>query len=180
VKNNQYLETVFIFSFIILCVDVLYGEVIDSSSNGFTVKNTVNLSATPEQVYQSIVNVESWWNSAHTYSGNSGNLSIEAKAGGCFCEKLESGSVQHMVVVFADPGNTLRLTGGLGPLQSMGVTGSLTFSLSKTDSGTDLEVTYTVGGYAPGGLQNLASPVDYVLSEQIARLKNFIEKGKVE
>jgi len=29
-------------------------------------------------------------------------------------------------------------------------------------------------------LLNLASPVDYVLSEQIARLKNFIEKGKAE
>jgi len=62
----------------------------------------------------------------------------------------------------------------------MGLTGSLTFSLSKSDSGTKLEVTYAVGGYAPGRLNNFAAPVDNVIYEQVTRLKNFIEKGSLE
>ena len=179
-KNFQYLKAVLLLTSFIFCSNVLHADVIDSSANGFTVKNTLEISSSPEQVYKSIVNIGFWWNSEHTYSGNSKNLSIEDKANGCFCEKLETGTVQHMTVVLSIPGNMLRLRGEIGPLQSMGVAGSLTFSLSKSDSGTKLEVTYAVGGYAPGGLQGLAVPVNYVLSEQLTRLKNFIEKGKAD
>jgi hypothetical protein len=176
---SQYIKAILFF--FILFLNVLHGEVVDSSSNGFTVKNIIKISASPDQVYKSIIDVGSWWSSDHTYSGNAKNISIEDKAGGCFCEKLESGgSVRHMVVLFTEPGKTIRLSGGLGPLQSMGVTGSLTFSISKSGSETELEMIYTVGGYTPGGLQSLASPVNFVLSEQLARLKSFIENGKPE
>jgi hypothetical protein len=90
------------------------------------------------------------------------------------------GSVRHLVVVYAEPGKTLRMAGALGPLQSMAVAGSLTWSLSKADNGTKAELTYTVGGYSPGGLQSLAAPVDKVLLNQLTRLKNYVETGKPE
>jgi uncharacterized protein YndB with AHSA1/START domain len=158
------------------------GEVIDSSAHGFTLKNTVTIAATPNDVYRHLVaNIGRWWNPAHTFSGASQNLSIEDKANGCWCEKLEGGgSVRHLVVVYAEPGKTLRLAGALGPLQTMAVAGSMTWSLSKADSGTKVELTYTVGGYRPEGLQSLAPPVDRVLSNQLTRLKNYIETGKPE
>ena len=73
-------------------------------------------------MYNSIVDdVGLWWDSSHTFSGNAENLSIDDKAGGCFCENLENGgSVRHLEVVFVDPGKTLRMIGGLGPLSSDG------------------------------------------------------------
>jgi hypothetical protein len=37
-----------------------------------------------------------------------------------------------------------------------------------------------VGGYAKGGLENLAGPVDGVLGEQVRRLAKYVETGKPE
>jgi uncharacterized protein YndB with AHSA1/START domain len=155
-------------------------EVLDSGPGGFTTRNVVTIAASPDVVYRQLTTkVGQWWNPEHTYSGESQNLSIDAWAGGCFCEKLSvQGSVRHMAVVFASPGKTLRMTGGLGPLQAMAVTGSLTIQLTAVDKATKVEMTYTVGGYRPGGLQDLAPVVDGVLKEQVERLKNFVEKGR--
>jgi hypothetical protein len=38
-------------------------------------------------------------------------------------------------------------------------------------------VTYAVGGYLPAGMNTLATPVDSVLTAQVTRLKNYIERG---
>lgn len=157
-------------------------EVVDSTAHGFTVKTVVTIAADEAKVYHDLVaNVGVWWDPAHTYSHNARNLSITDKAGGCFCEKLkDGGSVQHMRVVFAEPGKALRMHGGLGPLQALAVDGSLTWELKKSGKGTELTVTYAVGGYRPGGLAALAAPVDNVLREQVMRLQKFIETGKPE
>jgi uncharacterized protein YndB with AHSA1/START domain len=160
-----------------------FGDVADASANGFTVKITMQLQAAPADVYRKITgNVGDWWNSQHTFSGSSRNLTLDAKAQGCFCEKLgDSGSARHMEVVTAVPGQRLVLTGALGPLQSMAVVGNLTFQFAPADGGgTKLEITYAVGGYAAGGLTNWAKIVDGVLTEQFTRLKNFVEKGTAE
>jgi hypothetical protein len=39
-------------------------------------------------------------------------------------------------VVFVDPGHVLRMTGGLGPLQGMGIYGALDFSFTANEEGT--------------------------------------------
>jgi hypothetical protein len=70
------------------------------------------------------------------------------------------------------------MIGGLGPLQSMAVNGSMTFTLSQADNGgTKLEYEYAVGGYSPDGLEGIAGPVDRVQLEQLQRLQHFIETG---
>jgi len=154
-------------------------EVADASANGFTVKITLRVQTPPDQVYSRLIhNVGDWWNSEHTYSGNSHNLSIEGKAMGCFCEKLPNeGSVRHMEVVVLVPGKSLSLTGALGPLQSIAATGNMGIQFSPADGGTRLDVTYAVAGYLPAGMNTWAAPVDSVLTEQFTRLKNFIEHG---
>lgn len=43
-----------------------------------------------------------------------------------------------------------------------------------------MELTYNVGGYAPGGLKPLAPLVDSVLAEQVKRLKAFVETGRAQ
>jgi hypothetical protein len=164
--------------FILSGLNSVKAEVRDSSAVGFTVREIVVIAADPNDVYHSLVaDIGSWWDSAHTFSGNAKNLSINDNAGGCFCEKLENGgSVRHLEVVFADPGKMLRMIGGLGPLQSMAVTGSMMWSFSKIDAGTNVTLTYSIGGYRSGGLQNLAPLVDNVLFEQLKRLKEYMEK----
>ena len=155
-------------------------EVIDSSASGFTVKHSVRIAAPPAEVYRRMTeDVAHWWNSSHTFSGKAQNMSLDPRAGGCFCEKLgNGGSVQHMVVVYADPGKVIRLQGGIGPMQALAVAGSMTWTFTPDGPGTKLEVTYGVGGYSPHGLQGMSIAADRVLGEQVSRLKNLIETGE--
>ncbi len=83
-----------------------------------------------------------------------------------------------MTVVFAAPGKELRMTGGLGPLQMLGVTGTLIWKIAADGNGSQLELTYRVGGYRAGGLGELAAPVDAVLRAQLLRLKSLVETGR--
>ncbi len=153
-------------------------EVVDSASNGFTAKTVLQIQAAPDAVYRSLIQVGAWWNPAHTFSGDAKNLSIEEKPAGCFCEKLPNGGgVRHMEVVFFAPGKTLVLSGGLGPLQSIGASGAMSIQLAPSEGGTKLQVTYAVAGYLAAGLNTYAAPVDSVLAEQFGRLKNLIENG---
>jgi uncharacterized protein YndB with AHSA1/START domain len=153
--------------------------VTDSSSGGFSVRHTVEIDASAAEVYRALTKqVSRWWHPDHTFSGDAGNLRMEARGGGCFCEKLDgAGEVRHMAVVYADPGKMLRLSGGLGPLQQVAVAGSMTFTLTEAEGKTTLEFTYTVGGYRPGGLKEWAGAVDGVLGIQIQRLERYVETG---
>ena len=154
-------------------------EVVDSSSTGFTVRTTLTIQAPPDDVYRKFIrNIGDWWNPEHTFSGNSHNLSIEERAAGCFCEKLPNGGgVRHLEVVNVAPGKSVTLSGGLGPLQSMAATGSMTVQFSPSEGGTKLVVNYAVSGYLPAGMNTLAAPVDAVLAEQFTRLKNYVLHG---
>jgi hypothetical protein len=149
----------------------------DVSPTGFLVRYELAIGAPAVKVYDSLINVGSWWSEKHTYSGDSRNLSIDARAGGCFCEKLPNGSVEHMRVVFLAANQTLRMSGALGPLQASGVSGAMTWRLSPAANGTKLELTYSVGGFMAGGFESIASAVESVLREQAERLKRFVETG---
>jgi uncharacterized protein YndB with AHSA1/START domain len=154
-------------------------DVLDSASDGFTIKATVQIQAAPKDVYRQLIhNIGDWWNSAHTYSGDAHNLSIEEKPMGCFCEKLPNeGSVRHMEVVSLLPGKAIGMTGALGPLQNIAATGNMRMQFSAFEGGTKLEVVYAVIGYLPAGMNTWAAPVNTVLTEQFIRLKNYIEHG---
>lgn len=152
--------------------------VVDSSASGFTVKATRTIHASPATVFAKLLQVGDWWDPVHTYSHDAHNLSIDAKAGGCYCEKLSGGGgVKHMEVVFLQPGKRLVMTGGLGPMQAMGVAASLAIDLAPSADGTLLTYSYAVGGYSPTGLNTLAPIIDTVLGQQFTRLVNDIERG---
>lgn len=156
-----------------------FADVKDSSAAGFTITSSFTTPAPPAEVYRKIVAVGDWWDSAHTYSGDAHNLTIEAKAAGCWCEKLpkQGGGVMHMQVVTAMPGTLLVLTGGLGPLQQMGVTGAMTFKLTPANGGTKVEFVYAASGYSPQGMNAIAPIVDKVLTEGVTRLRNYVDLG---
>jgi len=154
--------------------------VMDSSDVGFTVRHEVTVKASPEKAYRQVVNaVGRWWSSDHTYSGDAANMYMEDRAGGCFCERLQGGgSVQHMRVLYANPGKALNLTGGLGPLQTLAVTGSMAWEFKPVKNGTRININYTVGGYFPGGAGAIPAAVDRVLAEQWDRLRRFLDTGR--
>src|SRR5215510_16438950 len=154
-------------------------EVADSGANGFTVKIVTSIHASPADVYKKVVhNVGDWWNSQHTFSGDAHNLSIEEKPMGCFCEKLPNGGgVRHMEVIFFAAGKILRMAGVIGPYQEMGASGTITFTFTPDKDGTKLEVTYALVGYRPQGVNSWAAAYDRVLTEQVTRLKNYVETG---
>jgi uncharacterized protein YndB with AHSA1/START domain len=163
---------------LLLVATPAYAEVKSATDVGFEVSQTTTINATPAQVYRALGVPARWWSKAHTYSGDARNLSILLRAGGCFCEKIpaDGGTVEHARVVYAQPGNQLRVQGSLGPLQAEGVTGTLTWVLKAVASGTEVTQTYVVGGYIRGGAKNFAAPVDQVLGEQLNGLKAYLER----
>ncbi len=119
-----------------------------------------------------------WWHPEHTWSGAASNLSLNARAGGCFCERLPNGgSVEHARVVFVKPPEVLRLQGALGPLQDMGVLGVLTFKVAPAAEGSTVTLTYTVNGNLPADPKGLAAAVDQVLTQQLDRLTRYLDTG---
>lgn len=153
-------------------------EVIDSSAQGFTVRHRAEVNAPPATAWAALTDVARWWDPQHTYSNDARNLSLDPTVGGCFCEKLGLyGGIEHMRVLYAEPVKHLRLNGALGPLQELAVTGRMTWDLSTTPTGSQITMTYVVGGYAPRPLSDLAPIVDEVLAVQVERLGRLINTG---
>jgi uncharacterized protein YndB with AHSA1/START domain len=116
--------------------------------------------------------VGEWWGKNHTYSGDASNLSLSLQANGCFCEKMpDGGTIEHLRIVQARPGSTLRAQGGLGPLQAEAVAGTLTWSLKAVTGGTEITQNYIVSGHLRPGFEALAPAVDQVLTEQLLGLQ---------
>lgn len=141
------------------------------SETGFVVENKAVASAAPDAVWAALVTPARYWNPDHSYSGKAENFTLDAKAGGCFCEALaDGGSIEHMRVVLVMPRQVLRLIGGLGPLQSEGLAGALTWSLKPVAGGTEITQTYVVGGHMRQNSAEMAPLVGQVLNEQLTRL----------
>ncbi len=152
-------------------------EVIHKADHGFNLAITGTTKATPEQAYQQFLQVQDWWIASHTWFGKAENLSIDARAGGCFCEIEGQKQVQHMVVAMVNPGQEVQLLGGLGPLQMMGLHGAMSWKFEPlANGGTQITQSYNVSGFYADGLQSLAGVVDSVQTAQlnalIARLKS--------
>src|SRR6185295_10652028 len=152
--------------------------VTQAKPDGFLLTIAAEIAAPPAAVYGALGQPGSWWSSGHTWSGDAKNLSLTLEPGACFCERWPGGGVEHARVVFVKKDEILRLNGALGPLQEIALTGILTFALKPTEKGSRLEVTYRASGDSSHGLDTVAPFVDKVLTEQIERLKKFIETGK--
>lgn len=164
---------------IAMSADGARAKVVDQQPNGFSLQESEHIAAPPDKVFAELIQPSKWWSSAHTFSGDAKNLTLDAKAGGCWCETVPGGGgVLHMTVVAVLPGKLLRLRGALGPFQSTGMDGAMNFVLAPDkDGGTSLQLVYNLGGYAWGGYQHLPESADGVLGLQVFRLKQLIETG---
>ncbi|WP_428028264.1 SRPBCC family protein [Altererythrobacter sp.] len=159
-------------------------EVISASDDSFVTRDVAVVRADAKSVWMALISPARWWNSAHTWSGDSANLSLKPQAGGCFCERIPEdpdpkkitleGSVEHMRVIQAFPEKVLRMRGGLGPLQSEPATGVLTIVLSEHEKGTQIVWEYAVGGAMRYPLPVISKAVDGVMSQQLDGLANML------
>ncbi|MEP5727381.1 MAG: SRPBCC family protein [Erythrobacter sp.] len=162
----------------------VHAEVTKKSDRGFITRDEVVVDANLKETWLALISPARWWNAAHTWSGDAANLSLTPQGGGCFCERIPEvdepgrftleGSVEHLRVVQAFPEKALRLTGGLGPLQSEPVNGVLTIVLSEVDEGTRIVWEYNVGGSMRYEIDEISKAVDGVMSQQLAGLSKLL------
>ena len=166
------MKRVVVAGFALALAASVQAEVKDSSPQGFTLENSVVVAASADEAWGALVDeVDAWWPRDHTWWGKASTLVIEPRTGGCFCETAGDRQAQHLAVTFADPGKLLRMTGGLGPLQGMGLDGALEFRLAPADGGgTRITLWYRVGGYTPDDLSKFAPIVDRVQALQLGGL----------
>lgn len=152
-------------------------KVVASTDTAFVTRSEVVVEAAPASVWSDLVVPAKWWDPEHTWSGQAANLSLEPRAGGCFCELLGTGepgaprgSVEHLHVVQVLSGRLLRMTGGLGPLQSEPVGAVFTITLASAGEGTRIGFEYKVSGLVTIKGGDIVGAVDGVLSAQLARL----------
>ena len=152
--------------------------VVSAEAHGFEIRQTINLVVPPAQAYAAFSQVQRWWSKDHTYSGDSANLSLQMRPGGCFCEQLDKGGgVEHMRVTFLQPGERVVLTGSLGPLLTEATTGVMDVTFERIAGGSRITLDYRAAGFARGNGTELALGVDKVLGEQMQRLRAFATGG---
>ncbi|TFU06555.1 SRPBCC domain-containing protein [Polymorphobacter arshaanensis] len=164
-----------IISTLTLLAAPVSAAVVTSSPAQFTLGYTATVKATPDQTWATVVNLPGWWSPAHSYSGKAANLSIDARAGGCWCErwtgpKGEANSIEHARIVMAMPGKVLRAVGGFGPLQQAPVYAVLSIEMKPIDGGTQLRMVYAASGDIAGGMAEIAPAIDGVLGQQFDNL----------
>ncbi len=163
-----------------------HAEVVASSQQGFALRYTGEVAATPEQAWAAMAEPARWWDPEHTYSGDAAALTLGMEAGGCFCETVpagplgpQPGTIEHMRVIYAMPSRMLRMSGALGPLQSEALSGVLTatFAPGGGTGGTQVTWEYVVGGYMRPDPTEMAPLVDAVLGQQHARFMALLAGG---
>lgn len=164
----------------LLLSSALHAEVKQSAPDAFVVEHKATLKVAPEDAYIAIGRIGQWWSPPHTWSGDPSNLTLELRAGGCFCERWSGGEAEHMRVGFVQHNAVVRLLGGLGPLQGMGLTGTLELRIERDATGSAVTLNYRVSGDSLHQLTTLAPVVDGVLNEQFQRYGRFVETGSPE
>lgn len=173
-----------VLAFATLAAAPARAEVTAQSDNGFAVKHSVTVAVDPDAAFAMLRTPAKWWDKDHTWTGSADNLYMDAQAGGCFCELIPNeattesgapqrtlrGSVQHMQILYVDPGKLLRLSGALGPLQGEAMAGTMTVSLAPIKGGTRLTFEYVAGGFMRMPQGEMAPAVDGVIGAQASRL----------
>jgi len=165
----------YLAAFALLAASPAAAEVVSASSNGFEVRQAVNLVVPPPIAFSSFADIGAWWDPEHTYSGDSANLSLRLAPGGCFCERFpkEGGGIEHMRVTYVEPGKHVVMTGALGPLLYEATTGVMDVQVKTIAGGAQLILDYRVAGFARGGADKLAVAVDQMLAAQMKRYRTY-------
>lgn len=147
-------------------------EVRSAANSGFESEHRFDTALPPADLYRLLTDIKTWWSDSHTYSGKAANLSLDAKAGGCWCETMpDGGGVEHMRVVQVMPGKRIVMLGSLGPLVNEATAGAMVLTIEPQPAGSRLVMNYRVAGFYKADGGRLANAVDEVLGTQIKKLQ---------
>jgi len=149
-----------------------FAEVKAAAPDGLVFQFKGDMPLSRDAAWTRVLTIGSWWNDAHTYSGKASNITVDAVAGGCWCEMWAGGEVEHGRVVALMRNDLVRFQTALGPLQETGVSGVMTITLADGagPNTTTITMDYRVVGSSLTNLAPMASPVDGVLQEQFNSL----------
>lgn len=168
----------FVIALTLLTAAPAGAAVVNSDAHGFSVSQSVTVKAQPAEALRAFTRVSGWWMTDHTYSGNSANLSLDPRPGGCLCEKLPGGGIEHLHVTYFEPGKYLIMTGAMGPLLYEAVNGVMIVHVEPAASGSRLTVDYRASGFASGGGQKFAAMVDTMLGQTLGHFQRFADAGR--
>lgn len=167
-----------IASLTLLAATPASAEVVRADPHAFAVRHSVQLVVPAAEAMAAFTRVAGWWSKDHTYSGSAANLSLDARPGGCFCERFpKGGGIEHLRVTYVQPGEDLVLTGALGPLLAEAVTGVMSVHVEKVAGGSRLTIDYRAAGFANGNGTKFAPMVDAMFGEQAKRFRAFAAGG---
>ena len=147
-------------------------EVTEVSEQHFVISINTTIDVPSSKVYEQFIDIGEWWQDSHTWFGDATKMTIEAKAGGCFCERNGEQQALHMTISQINPGKSIHMTGGLGPLSSLAVNGYMTWTFEVTeDNTTSLKLNYRVTGFVNQKTEDWAKAVDGVLMQQVGNLE---------
>lgn len=135
------------------------------------------ITATRDALWKTMIQPQRWWNDSHTWSGKAANLKLDAKVGGCWCERWDGNAVEHARVIGWKPKQSFRLQGVFGPLQEQALAGVFDFRIDEKDGQLSLVVNYRLAGSERAALDKVAPIVDRVLQQQLDNLKKITEAG---
>ena len=147
-------------------------EIITASPDHYTLRHEAVSPAAPQDVWDRLIQPDTWWHPDHTFSGDAQNLSLDAEAGGAWLESWDGNSVEHGRVLTLMEGKMVRLDAPFGPLQGMGVevVWTITLEADAETGGTRIIFDEIANGSSASGLDAIAPAVDGVKQEAITRL----------
>ncbi len=150
------------------------GEVLKSDTGGFILQHSATVNKPPQTVFSTLTSeVGKWWNPEHSFSLDAGNMLVDQD---CFCERWDGNLVVHLDTVIWMENSKVVLSGGLGPLKDLGLSGTMIWALKPIDAEqTVIAWKYYVNGFSDADLAGLAPVVDGVLAEQIGRLVDYLK-----
>lgn len=149
-----------------LAATTAQAEVVERSANRFVLRYAVPVDATAHDIRMALVDLPVWWDSAHTYSGDAANLSLDLSPGGCWCERLANGSdFDHARTVLVDEDGA-RFAAPFGPLRGHTERADLAVSWPLVSGYRQLTWDFVIEGE---GIGAMADGVDAVMAAGFAR-----------
>lgn len=160
-----------VLPFLLLPAAMADAKVLAVSDSGFRLAHEEVSPLGTTDLWQRLMVPARWWDPAHTYSGDAGNLSMGDRAGAYWREDWPGGSVIHGQVLMVSEGRQLVLSAPFGPLMGTGARCIWTITLAPAEGGgTLVSSTHVVVGAPDTDLRLLAGPVDQVMGNGIRRL----------
>lgn len=149
-----------------------YAEIKQSAADHFVLRHEARKELAPAEIWQRLIDPASWWEDAHSFSGEADNLSLELKPGGFWREDWEEGFVIHGTLISLREGSQLRFDAPFGPLQAMGVRDIWTITIRPLENGTGSLVIFdeVAMGASFQNLDKIAPAVDRVKQEALESL----------